>query len=389
VISVVEWGCSKHRPEGIDCKVCHGASQGHVADERNNVKPEAIPHQGAIAELCLSCHEEQRPEPGKTKACQDCHHVHALVDPKKPPVTKDEQLEQLEAKWQRYSRLAREGERHVKAQAWEAARAAFQEALSEQPQDGTARRRLRLCERRLRPGLAGFEIVGKDFDESTGLPREVRLVGLDIPMVLVAGGVFDMGSEQFANAKPAHQVRVEPFYLARHELTQNEWKALMGANPSAHRGKDFSAGGRVPVEQVSWDDAQALVRKLNERVAGGGLRLPTEAEWEFAARAGGESNEAFDLAAPRVVEQGQPNRLGLFDVAGNVREWCSSRMESFPYSAADGREGAGGPGLRVLRGGAYSEPPDWYDPAGRHSERPTRRLPGNGLRLARTIPEPQ
>jgi formylglycine-generating enzyme required for sulfatase activity len=244
-----------------------------------------------------------------------------------------------------------------------------------------------MCERRLRPGLAGFEIVGKDFDEATGLPREVRVADLDMPMVLVAGGMFDMGSEQFANAQPMHQARVEPFYLARHELTRNEWMALMEANPGAPGGRGLAEAGRRPVEQLSWDDAQALVRKLNERVAGGGFRLPTEAEWEFAARAGGESNEAFDLGAPRMVEQGKPNRLGLFDVAGNVREWCSSRLEPYPYSARDGREGTDGPGLRVLRGGAYSEPPGWYDPASRHGERPTRRLPGNGLRLARTIPE--
>ena len=84
--------------------------------------------------------------------------------------------------------------------------------------------------------------------------------------------------------------------------------------------------GRMPIGDASWDDAQALVARLNERVAGGGFRLPTEAEWEGAARAGGESNEAFDLPTPRLVEQGQPNRLGFFDLAGNIREWCSSRL---------------------------------------------------------------
>ena len=87
------------------------------------------------------------------------------------------------------------------------------------------------------------------------------------------------------------------------------------------------------------------------------------------------------------MEQGSPNRVGLFDLAGNVREWCSSRFAPYPYSASDGRESPAESGLRVLRGGAFIEPAAWYDPAARHGERPNRRLIWNGLRLARSIPE--
>jgi len=244
-----------------------------------------------------------------------------------------------------------------------------------------------MCRRRMKPDLAGFEIVGTTIDEVTGLPCEVRIMGLDIPMRLVPGGEFNLGSDRFASTQPMHQVRVESFYLARHELTQDEWRAIRGSNPSAHQGTNFPHAGRWPVEQVSWEDAQALVRALNDRTAGGGFRLPTEAEWEYAARVGGESGEAFSLAAPRPVEQGKPNRLGLFDLAGNVREWCSSRLVPYPYSVGDGREATSESGLRVLRGGAFIEPPGWYEPVARHGERPDRRLIWNGLRLARSIPE--
>jgi formylglycine-generating enzyme required for sulfatase activity len=386
-IAVVEWAYSKHYEAGTDCKACHGASRGHVADERNNVKPDRLPHQAAIAELCLGCHEKECPKSKKTGSCQDCHHVHALVDPQKQPSTRDERLEQLEARRQRYSQLMQAGDQHVKARKWEAAQSAFRGALREEPRDAAATARLKMCERRIKPGLAGFESVGSTFDEATGLPLRVRVVGLDLPMLLVPGGDYDMGSDQFANAKPVHAVRVEPFYLARHELTLNEWVAIMGSNPGTLPGQNSPQAGQVPVGQVSWNDALMVAQKLNERVDGGGFRLPTEAEWEYAARAGGESGEAFDLTAPRAVEQGRPNRLGFFDLAGNMREWCASRMLPYPCRAGDGREASDESGLCVLRGGAYSEPPGWYDPAIRHGERPTRRLPWNGLRLARSIVE--
>ena len=161
---------------------------------------------------------------------------------------------------------------------------------------------------------------------------------------------------------------------------------------------------RMPVNQVSWEDAQSFVRKLNERVAGGGFRLPTEAEWEFAARAGepvirlgpcargvvqpvpGSVYGPDKGSAPLPVGSKQPNRLGLFDMQGNVWEWCSSLYLPYPYDASDGRESPTAPGLRVLRGGAFADTADYLDPAFRHGERPQRRLPWNGLRIARNVP---
>ena len=386
VISVVEWGMSRHSKAGIDCVACHGASQGHVKDERNNVKPKHIPRGAAVAGLCADCHKSGCPKTQQAVSCQNCHHSHALVNPNKPAVARDPHFEEISARWEKFSNLVRQSEELVKAENWRAAYAVFRQALEQRPGDRYATERMRMCQRRMNPSLPGFEIVGKEFDPQTGLPRQVRVARWGIPMVLVPGGEFEMGSELFAAAKPVHTVRVGPFYLGEYELTQAEWRSLMGSNPSAHQGAQYPDSDRIPVEQVSWEDCQSLIRKLNEGVAGAAFRLPTEAEWEYAARAGGGTGGPVQLPAPRPVGKGQPNRLGLFDMSGNVWEWCDSLYRPYPYVAADGREEADAPGMRVLRGGGYAEWAAWLDPGARHSERPNRRLGSNGMRLARSIP---
>jgi len=386
VISVVEWGMSGHRKAGITCATCHGASPGHVKDERNNIKPERIPHGAAVAGLCADCHKKGCPKTQQAVSCQDCHHSHALVNPKKPAVAKDPHFEEITARWGRYANLVQQGEELVKGENWRAAYAAYRQALEQRPGDRGATERMKMCQRRMNPSFPGFEIVGKEFDPQTGLPRQVRVAGWGIPMVLVPGGEFEMGSERFTSAKPVHTVRVEPFYLGQYELTQAEWKSVMGSNPSAHQGPKYPESDRMPVEQVSWEDCQSLLRKLNEGVPGADFRLPTEAEWEYAARAGGGTGEGAQWSAPRPVGKGQPNRLGLFDLLGNVWEWSSSLYRPYPYVASDGREEVDAPGLRVLRGGGYVEWAAWLDPGARHSERPNRRLGSNGMRLARSIP---
>lgn len=375
VISVVEWGMSKHRAARTVCVACHGASAGHVADERNNVKPERVPKGEAVAGLCAGCHKNGCPKSGQKAGCQTCHHVHALVDPRKPAAADDQRLEESAAGQRRYSGRMEEGERAAAAENWQAARSAFQEALKLEPGDARAPARLRMCERRINPRLPGFEISGPRFDRETGLPREVRVAGPGIPMLLVAGGEFEMGSDRFPGAGPVHTVRVEPFYLGKYELTQAEWTALMGANPSARTGDN------LPVERVSWQDCQEFLQRLNGKTQGGAFRLPTEAEWEFAARAG--SAEAAEPGSPRPVTELSPDKLGFYGLLGNVWEWTSSLYKPYPYGEAGEQSG-----LRVLRGGGFADSREWFDAAARHPERPGRRLRWNGMRLARSIPEP-
>jgi len=331
VISVVEWGMSRHVKAGTDCVACHGASQGHVADERNNVKPERVPRGAAIRAFCLDCHPKQ----SKSAACQNCHHVHALIVASKVPAVPREPLDEAAGETARQAKRRAEAERLAR------------------------------------------------------LPREIRAGGIEL--VLIPGGEFDMGSDRFPVAQPVHTIRVRPFYLGKFEVTEAERKAIMGGNPSPRQGD------RLPVEQVSWEDAQAFLRKLNETAPGRGFRLPTEAEWEFAARSGAASGAVLQDVAwfyaegraegPQPVGGRKPNKLGLFDMQGNVWEWCSSLALPYPYSALDGRESATASGLRILRGGGYLDAADLLDPGMRHAERPSRRLPGNGLRVAAGTPE--
>jgi formylglycine-generating enzyme required for sulfatase activity len=395
VISVVEWGISRHQQAGTGCVDCHGPSLGHVRDERNNVKPDRIPHAAAIAGLCATCHTAGCPKSKSSDAGQSCHHVHALVDPNKPPAIQDQRLEERTRKAQAAAHHVGEGQRLIKLERWEQARGEFKTALGEEPGNQVAPQLLRVCERRLAPALAGFEILGQDWDRGTGLARDVRIADLGTHMVLVPGGDADIGSERFAGATPVHTVHVEAFYLGKYEVTRAEWKALMGTDPSAQ--KSSADADHLPVEQVSWQDAQTFMGQLNQRVAGGGFRLPTEAEWEHAARAGEPAdattlervawfNAPAQASGPRPVGSLQPNKRGLFDMQGNVWEWCSSLYLPYPYDSSDGRESLSAAGLRVLRGGGFADTADLLDPAARHAERPQRRLRWNGLRIARSVP---
>jgi formylglycine-generating enzyme required for sulfatase activity len=412
VVSVLEWGISKHVAAGTNCQKCHGPSQGHVANERNEIKPDHRPRDAQIARTCQRCHDAGCPKSLQTATCQKCHHVHALLDPAKQPKTQDEHLSRLLTRWQSFRKHMDDGEERIRQGQWPAARQSFQEALALVPGNHRASSRLAFCKRRINPALAGFTNVGDGFDPQTGLAREVTVSGLDIPMVLIPPGEFDLGADQLIDSRPVHTVAIEALYLGKFELTQAQWQALMGANPSLHQGKEFADAAHMPVERVSWDDCQLLVKRLNERVAGGGFRLPNEAEWEYACRAGGaaepelgqrawfrdnsrrkpatgpgdNSSQSPDVWAPRRVGLKKPNAWGLYDMQGNVSEWCSSLFRPYLYDARDGREALDASGLRVLRGGSFADAAEGLDPALRHSERSQRRYRWNGLRLARTVP---
>lgn len=187
--------------------------------------------------------------------------------------------------------------------------------------------------------------------------------------VLVPAGVFQMGDlhgDGWGNEAPLREVRIERFFLGKYPVTQGQWEKVMNGNPSM-----FRKGGQHPVEQVSWMDAGGFIRRLNAATAGGGgFRLPTEAEWEYAARSGGRKElyaggDAIDALAwyaensagsTRPVGLKAPNGLGLFDMSGNVWEWCQDVYDS-PGPAAPGRERSDERSEareRVIRGGSWN-----------------------------------
>lgn len=207
-------------------------------------------------------------------------------------------------------------------------------------------------------------------------------------MVFVKGGCYEMGDtfgEGFENERPVHTVCVDDFYMGKYEVTQKEWVALMGSNPSFFKGCDT-----CPVESVSWDDAQGFISRLNS-LTGKSYRLPTEAEWEYAARSGGKkekfagtSNEgnladyawyAGDNpgAKPHPIGRKKPNGLGLYDMTGNVCEWVSDWYD-YEYYGRSPKNNPRGPTSgqdKVFRGGSWNYDPvvvlasyrNWLEPA--------------------------
>ena len=190
-------------------------------------------------------------------------------------------------------------------------------------------------------------------------------------MVYVSGGTFTMGgtSEQGSDAesieKPTHSVTLSSYYICKYEVTQALWRAVMGSNPS------YSKGDNLPVERVSWNDCQTFINRLNS-YTGRNFRLPTEAEWEFAARGGNYSrhykysgsNYIGDVAwyggnsgsSTHPVGTKQPNELGLYDMSGNVWEWCSDWHGSYSSYSQSNPTGPNSGAGRVKRGGS-----NYYD----------------------------
>jgi len=207
------------------------------------------------------------------------------------------------------------------------------------------------------------------------------------------GDLFDVGWD---NETPVQEVRVEGFYLGKHAVTQGQWEKVMPENPAF-----FKRGASYPVEQVSWADVSAFIRRLNELSGSDDkFRLPTEAEWEYAARsggrrelyAGGDDINAVAWYAENSSGSTQPvglkaaNGLGLYDMSGNVWEWC--RDVYFPGAvAAPGRARPAGkkePHERVIRGGSWSLD-DWSARCSRRFGFPEDYFgSGLGFRLAMT-----
>ena len=261
---------------------------------------------------------------------------------------------------------------------------------------------LSLLAQEVKPGDG--EVKGKSGKVAVvDLGKDVKL-----EMVLIPAGKFMMGSKKnlfdpFSNIKleqpteweiPQHEVTLtKSFYMGKYEVTQEQWFEIMGENPSSEKGR------KLPVTDISWDDCQEFIKKLNAKT-NGGYRLPTEAEWEHACRAGSTTAYSFGdkmspqdanifeskIGKPVAVAVGsyEPNAFGLYDMHGNVWEWCEDWYAAYPAGAVTDPKGPATGSSRVLRGGSF----DLVESEARSSYRvngtPTNRSDHVGFRLART-----
>lgn len=238
-----------------------------------------------------------------------------------------------------------------------------------------------------------------------------RLIG---NMVKVEGGSFRMGTtieqdgEAYENEQPVHTVELSCFYINKYEVTQAEWKAVMGTNPSCFRGED------LPVEQVRWTDCQEFLRKL-KILTGLDFKLPTEAQWEYAARGGKDRHRYKYAGSDKLEEVGwywkncgdrllsggwtstklesnhcrtrpvggkQPNEAGLYDMSGNVWEWCADYYGEYRSHPQTDPKGPAQSSRRVYRGGGWNNAPGNCRVTNRYGNGPGYRDAGLGFRIA-------
>ena len=231
----------------------------------------------------------------------------------------------------------------------------------------------------------------------------IRLAGeIEMEFVRILPGIFSMGSrpdelERHGDEDPVRQVTIsKDYYLGKYEVTQEQWLALMGHNPSIFT--DRADWGKHPVDNVSWNDCQSFITKLNT-LGLGIFRLPTEAEWEYACRAGmstrfywgtdpknqelHENAWGFSRAEGRSHPVGlkKPNNWGLFDMSGNVWEWCSDWRGNYMASDTLDPKGPASGTRKIYRGGSWFNEPAALRSSNRHGHPPDTRWTNAGLRL--------
>ena len=232
----------------------------------------------------------------------------------------------------------------------------------------------------------------------------ITVNGVSFNMVYVASGTFEMGAPPEAyyyveNCRPVHQVTLSEYYIGQTEVTQELWTAVMGSNPSY-----YVESNQQPVHLISWYDCQTFISRLNE-LTGKNFRLPTEAEWEYAARgaekthgyeyAGGVTEDLNDICwnssntaldnytwGAHPVAMKLPNEIGLYDMSGNVEEWINDYYEPYTEEAQVNPQGPATGTNRCSRGGCYSH--NWWELRvfRRHQTDPNDKLTFYGMRLA-------
>lgn len=222
------------------------------------------------------------------------------------------------------------------------------------------------------PKFTGFNIKSKQTGAEINLKKSERIDisnSINMEFVVIKPGSFTMGSSQEVGDEdeaPEHKVTItKPFYLGKYEVTQEQWEAVMENNPSEFKG------AKQPVDSVSWEECQIFLKKLQDKT-GHKFTLPTEAQWEFACRAGtttplnfGSSESLLSEYAwfqensgnvTHPVGQKKPNPWGLYDMYGNVQEWCNDWYANpYPKGAVSDPQGPSSGESRVLRGGAWGD----------------------------------
>ena len=218
----------------------------------------------------------------------------------------------------------------------------------------------------------------------------------EIEMVLISAGTFIMGSPASekgrSKVETQHEVTfTKPFYIGKYVVTQEQWESL------GMRNRSDGEGGNLPVTSVSWEDCQEFIKKLNATTSGG-YRLPTEAEWEYACRAGTMTAYSFgdeitpkdanymdsNIGKPVAVGSYKPNAFGLYDMHGNVWEWCEDWFGDYPAEAVTDPKGLTTGESRVLRGGSFYSYGSFTRSSNRNEFSPNNRNYSYGFRLART-----
>ena len=260
----------------------------------------------------------------------------------------------------------------------------------------------------------------------SGMAQEKKIFtvnGVSFNMVYVQGGTFQMGaqnenpnganydSEASSWEQPVHSVTLSDYYIGETEVTQELWEAVMGTNIEQQQKTDtydyglFGVGSTYPMYYISWEDCQEFVEKLNQ-LTGKNFSLPTEAQWEYAARGGNKSrgykyagsntigevawyddnacdgvgSSSPDFGAHRVGAK-LPNELGLYDMTGNVWEWCSDWYGSYSTSSQTNPTGSTTGSYRVLRGGCWNGNAQNCRVANRNNNNPSNRNNNNGFRV--------
>ena len=234
--------------------------------------------------------------------------------------------------------------------------------------------------------------LGKPVDLIINLGKNIHL-----ETVLISAGKFLMGSLVYENGRnddeTQHEVTLtKSYYMGKYAVTQEQWKAVMGKNPR------YIKGANLPVTDVSWEDCQKFIKKLNG-ITKGKYRLPTESEWEYACRAGTTTAYSFGakitpkdanygdsgIDEPVAVGSYKPNAFGLYGMHGNVWEWCEDWEADYPKGAVTDPKGPATGEYRVLRGGSFVDAESGARSSVRFNNSPTYRSSDAGFRLARTI----